>query len=151
LRFQRLQYENWHKTDVKHLNCKLYYRQQHLNYLCNLASYWLQVPWRRHDSVEICRSVIICEIGVHLLIVVQNRKKVTIPIHGQLMLVSFARISFDFQAISQEVKHIATWGGRTEQRSTNRVAWLWNSDRTVEGWQLVSYGASHNIAKYTGE
>jgi len=31
---------------------------------------------------------------------------VTTPIHGQLMLVSFARISFDFQAISQDVKHI---------------------------------------------
>jgi hypothetical protein len=29
---------------VKHLNCKLYYRQMHLKYLCNLANYGLQAP-----------------------------------------------------------------------------------------------------------
>ena len=39
LRFQRLQYENLHKTYVKHLNCKLYYQQLHLKYLRNLARY----------------------------------------------------------------------------------------------------------------
>ena len=41
-------------------------------YLCNLARYWLQNPWRWHDSVETCRSVIICEIIVHLLVTVQK-------------------------------------------------------------------------------
>ena len=67
LRFQH------HKTYVKHLNCKLYYRQLHLKYLCNLARYWLQAAWGWHDSVETCRSsVIICEIIVHLLVIVQN-------------------------------------------------------------------------------
>jgi len=35
----RLQYEDLHKTYVKHLNCKLYYQQLHLKYLCNLARY----------------------------------------------------------------------------------------------------------------
>ena len=28
-----------YKTDVKHLNCKLCYRQLHLKYWCNLARY----------------------------------------------------------------------------------------------------------------
>jgi len=59
-------YENLHKTYVKHLNCKLYYQQLHLKYLCNLARYWLQAPWGWHNSDETCRSVIICEIIVHL-------------------------------------------------------------------------------------
>ena len=62
LRFQRLQYENWHKTYVKHVNYKLYYQQLHLKYWCNLARYWLQALWGWHDSVETCSSVIICEI-----------------------------------------------------------------------------------------
>jgi hypothetical protein len=39
LRIQRLWYENLHKTYVKHLNCKLYYQQLHLKYLCKLARY----------------------------------------------------------------------------------------------------------------
>ena len=44
-------------------------------YLCNLARYWLQAPWGWHDSVETRRSVIIYEIIVHLLVIVQNKKK----------------------------------------------------------------------------
>jgi hypothetical protein len=28
-----------HKTYVKYLNCKLYYQQLYLTYLCNLARY----------------------------------------------------------------------------------------------------------------
>ena len=59
---------------MKHLNCKLYYQQLLLKYLCNLARYWLQAVWRWHDSVETCRSVIICEIIVHSLVIVQNKK-----------------------------------------------------------------------------
>jgi len=34
-----------HKTCVKRCNCKLYYQELHLKYLCNLARYWLQAPW----------------------------------------------------------------------------------------------------------
>jgi hypothetical protein len=30
---------NLHRASVKHLNCKLYYQQLHLKYLCNLARY----------------------------------------------------------------------------------------------------------------
>ena len=60
---------------MKHLNCKLYYQQLHLKYLCNLARYWLQAVWGWHDSVETCSSVIICEIIVHLLVIVQNKKQ----------------------------------------------------------------------------
>ena len=59
---------------MKHLDCKLYYQQLHLKYLCNLARYWLQTAWGWHDSVETCSSVIICEIIVHLLVIVQNKK-----------------------------------------------------------------------------
>jgi len=59
----------------EYLNYKLYYHQLHLKYLCNLARYWLQAPWGWHDSVETCRSAIICEIIVHLLVIVQNNKK----------------------------------------------------------------------------
>ena len=59
---------------MKHLNCKLYYQQLHLKYLCNLARYWLQAVWGWHDSVETCSSVIICGIVVRLLVIVQNLK-----------------------------------------------------------------------------
>ena len=52
----------------------MYYRQLHLKYLCNLARYCLQSPWGWHDSVETCRGVKICEIIVHLLVIVQNKK-----------------------------------------------------------------------------
>jgi len=41
----------------------------------NLARYWLQVPWGRHNSVETCRSVIICEINVLLLVTLQQKIK----------------------------------------------------------------------------
>jgi hypothetical protein len=41
-------------------------QQLQLEYVCNLARYWLQAPWRWHDSVETCSSVIICEMIVHL-------------------------------------------------------------------------------------
>ena len=50
-------------------------QQLHLKYLCNLAKYWLQDPWGRHDSVETCRIVIICEIIVHLLVIAQNNNR----------------------------------------------------------------------------
>jgi hypothetical protein len=63
---------------VKHPNCKLYYQQLHLKYLCNLARYWLQAHWGWHDSVETCSSVIICETIVRLLVIVQNKQ----TIHG---------------------------------------------------------------------
>jgi hypothetical protein len=78
--FQRLQYENLHETYAKHVNFKLYYQQLHLKYLCNLASCWLQAPWGWHDSVETCRSVIICEIILHLLAIVQNNKRCTVHV-----------------------------------------------------------------------
>jgi hypothetical protein len=58
------------KCSCWNLNCKLYYRQLHLKYLCNLSRYWLQAVWGWHDSVETCSSVIICEIIVHLLVIV---------------------------------------------------------------------------------
>jgi len=57
---------------VKHLKCEFYYQQLHLKYKCNLARYWLQAPWGWHNSVETCKSVIICEIIAHLLVIVQN-------------------------------------------------------------------------------
>jgi len=41
----------------EYLNCKFYYRQLHLKYLCNLARYCLQAPWGWHDNVETHRSV----------------------------------------------------------------------------------------------
>jgi len=50
------------------------YKIMHLKYLWNLARYWLQVPWGWHDSVETRGSVIICEIILHLIVIVQNIK-----------------------------------------------------------------------------
>jgi len=62
-------------------NFNLHYQQMHLKYLRNLARYWLQAPWRWHNSVKTCRrSVIICEIIVQLLVTVQNNKRCTV--HG---------------------------------------------------------------------
>ena len=55
---------------MKYLNYKLYYQQLHLKYLCSLARYWLQAPWGWHDSAETCRNMIICEIIVHLLVII---------------------------------------------------------------------------------
>ena len=59
---------------MKHLNFKLYYKQLHLKYLCNLARYWLQAVWRWHDSFETCSSVKI----LHLLVILQNNKRCTV-------------------------------------------------------------------------
>jgi len=52
----------------------------YIRYLCNLAKYWLQAPWGQHDSVETCRSVIICEIIVHLLVQVKNNKRCKVQV-----------------------------------------------------------------------
>ena len=49
-------------------------------YLCNLVRYWLQCPWGWHDSVQICRSAIICEIIAHFLVMVQNSQRCRV--HG---------------------------------------------------------------------
>jgi hypothetical protein len=46
--------------------------------LARYIRYWLQAPWGWHDSVETCSSVIICEIIVHLLVIVQNNKRCTV-------------------------------------------------------------------------
>ena len=62
-----------HKTYVKHLDCRLYYQQLHLKFLCNLARYWLQAAWGWHNSAETCSGVIICEIIVNLLVSLQNK------------------------------------------------------------------------------
>jgi len=92
LRCQPQWYENLHKTHVKHLNCKLYYQQLHTQYLRNLAKYSLQAPWGWHDSVETCRSVIICEIIVYLLVTVQNKKSEMSVSH-----IDCHNASYDFQ------------------------------------------------------
>jgi hypothetical protein len=52
-----------------------YYQHLHLKYLCNLVRYWLQASWGWHDNVKTFRSVIICEIIVHLLVIVQINKR----------------------------------------------------------------------------
>jgi hypothetical protein len=54
------------------------YQQLRLTYLCNLASYWLQAHRGWHRGVETCRSVIICEIMVHLFVTVQYNKRCTV-------------------------------------------------------------------------
>ena len=78
---------------MKHLNCKLYYRQLHLKYLCNLARYWLQAVWGWHDSVETCSSVIICEIIVHFLVILQINKRCTVQVSKTKLSVSQVRAS----------------------------------------------------------
>ena len=57
--------------------------------LSNLARYWLQAAWGWHGSVETCSSVIICEIIVHLLVIVQNNKIQKCP-HDQQIHIYFA-------------------------------------------------------------
>jgi len=66
--------------DTNYHTTTLYYQQLHLKYLCNLVRYWLQAPWGWHDSAETCRSVVICEIIVHLLVTVQNNKRCTVQV-----------------------------------------------------------------------
>ena len=56
------------------------YQQLHLKYLCNLTRYGLQAPWGWNNSVETCRSVIVCEIIVHLLVIIQNNKRCTVHV-----------------------------------------------------------------------
>ena len=68
---------SWYiSNSLKHPNCKLYYQQLNLKYLCDLARFWLQASWRWHDSVETCRSVIIYEIIVHLFVMVRNKNEI---------------------------------------------------------------------------
>ena len=59
-----------------------------VNYITNSCNWntcvawqgWLQAVWGRHDSVETCSSVIVCEITVRLLVIEQNNKRCTV--HG---------------------------------------------------------------------
>jgi len=62
------------KTTLNILILQLYYQQLHLKYLCILARYWLQAPWGWHGSVKTRRSVIICELIVHLLVIIQIKE-----------------------------------------------------------------------------
>jgi len=68
-----------YNLDVSHLHLN-YYQQLHLKYFCNLARYWWQAPWRWQESVETCRSVVVCEITVHLLAIARNNKSCTVHI-----------------------------------------------------------------------
>jgi len=53
-----------------------HYEELHLKYLCNLARYDLRTPWGWHSSVKRYRSSIInCQLIVHWLVTVQNKKK----------------------------------------------------------------------------
>jgi len=78
-----------------------YYQQLHLKHLHNLAKYWLRALWGWHESVETSRSVIICEIIVHLLVTVQNT------------LLCFQRLIMSIRNIIQQ-RHIN--GITTEQQ-----------------------------------
>jgi len=97
---------------VKHLNCKLYYRQLHLKYWCNLARYWLQVPWGWHDSVETCSSGIICEIIVRLLVIVKGK---AVPLQSWSGPEGSRKLRFpDFVTTAQD-------GGRLSALCTGRL------------------------------
>ena len=67
------------------------YEQLHLKFLCNLVRYWLQAPWGWHDSVETCRSVIICEIIVNLLVIVQNNKICPVQVLKKMEWINFCQ------------------------------------------------------------
>ena len=76
-----------------------------MKYLCNLARYWIQAPWGCLDSIETCRSVIICEIFVHLLVIVQNKKyKNNINIFNHLK--STSRVTTSYVPLN----NVASWG-----------------------------------------
>ena len=70
----------------KYVKCSCWYYNLHKMFynancitnvwICNTCIIWqkygLQAAWGWHDSVETCRRVNICEIIVHLLVIVQN-------------------------------------------------------------------------------
>ena len=69
----------WFFNLIFHMqNIKFETQNLHLKYLCDLAKLWSQTPWRWHDSVETCGSVIFCELLVHLSFIVQNNKRCTV-------------------------------------------------------------------------
>jgi hypothetical protein len=75
----------YHQKYVKQfpdkINCIMlhlfgYILEYALTYLCNLTRYWLQAPWWWYNSVETCSSsIIICQLIVHWLDIVQNKKR----------------------------------------------------------------------------
>jgi hypothetical protein len=65
--------ENWNK----HIEKEIVHQVGHLQ---ELARYWFRAPWGWHDSVKTCSNVIICEIIVHLLVILQNNKICTVDV-----------------------------------------------------------------------
>jgi len=55
-----------------------------VKYLKSTCVTWQGIDYKLtedgHDSFESCRSVIICEITVHLLVIVQNNKRRTVSV-----------------------------------------------------------------------
>ena len=62
--------------------------------LVYLARYSLQAPWGWHNSVKTCRSAIICEIIVHLLVTAQNSQV----------------LSGNYTAVKQQTLETVQWG-----------------------------------------
>jgi len=130
-----------HKTYVKDLNCKSHYQQLLLKHLCNLARYWLQAPWGWHDSVETCRSVIICEIIVYLLVIVQNKlNKCVSYIIRIFCWCAFAGLHkfispFRWHAFGTR-KDTETQNFLPLTEHTSAVSW---SHGAVTGWQLQAH------------
>ena len=125
-----------------HLNSKLYYQQLHLKYLCNLARYWLQAPWGWHDSVETCRSVIICEIIVNLLVIVQNDNK---KHHYYLSCVSITRPWFTNSTMQIAKQDRIMWTGNLIGAHAGETCPAFAQFGVEAGFHLSSYMNSPNL------
>ena len=69
--------------------------------------------YHTHDSVETCRSVIICEMIVHLLVIVENKKehKTVFGLSEGNQFSSHLKISMLVTLVMRWAGHVARMGG----------------------------------------
>jgi len=109
----------------------MHYQKLHLTYLCNLAMYWLRAPWGWHNSGETCSSsVIICQLVVHLLVIVQNTRSWNFENYARYKHTTFVNhISFICVATTTTINtiHITTTNNITEINNNYLLRWWRNS------------------------
>jgi hypothetical protein len=114
-----------HKTNVKHLHCTQSYQQLHLKYLCNVAWYWLQVPWGWHDRVVTCRSVLMGEIMVHVVVMGQLHATILLNLRRRNTIVLHKIYVANREAKPNFVNWYLNWGACRINISSICWAWRW--------------------------